>query len=48
MADKRIVPRLQLRPKISDKLIPTVAVGCHFKKKEPLLEYLRRSKSARS
>lgn len=47
MAKKKIVPKVQLSIRFAEKLVPTVAVDCHINKKEPLIEYLRRAKSAR-
>lgn len=48
MAKKKIIPQVKLGIRFSEKLVPTVAVDCHINKKEPLIEYLRRSKSAGS
>lgn len=48
MAKDAITPKVKLGLKLTEKIVPVVAVNCTLNKKDPLREYLRRAKPAGS
>lgn len=48
MAKAKITPVVKLGLKFSEKIVPVTNITRHLDKKDPLREYLRRSKPAGS